>query len=215
MSQDVDGLGLIWLLWVTWIYWCVYRWLSNLSSLEQLDKEYLKRILREPSANANAISDATGTTASEEFEAFVSEILRRDGVSTLDDFLTKALAAYETIISAFDSADRAKLRTLVAPEVYDTFSAAIADREAQGKNTETVFSEIEPPEIVDGFIDETHMEVSVRFAGESFKLSRNADGEIIGGRTDKCRTVDIWTFERMLSPHESGWRVVATETGTG
>ncbi|MCC6946166.1 MAG: Tim44/TimA family putative adaptor protein [Bradyrhizobiaceae bacterium] len=215
MSQEVDGSGLIWLIWATWVYWWVYRWLHYLSSLERHEKERRERAGRKPAINANATPPLPEARAPKNLEAIVSEILRRDGASTLNDFLANALTAYETIVAAFNSGDRDTLRSLVSPEVYDAFSDAIAAREAQGKNMETVFSQLERPKIVGGLIDGTHMEISIRFAGESFKLSGNAGDLAAGGRTDRCRTVDIWTFERMLSARESAWRVVATEAGVG
>lgn len=122
------------------------------------------------------------------------------------------LTAYETIVVAFDSGDRTMLRRLVSPEVYDALSDAMTARESQQITVETLFSRIDPPEIVNGLIDEAHMEISVRFVGECFRLCRNTAGELIEG-TDGHRNIDIWTFARALSSRESAWRVVATEAG--
>ena len=140
-----------------------------------------------------------------------SEILRRSGVATVDEFLNDATFAYEAVVTALpDSGDRDRLRVLVSSEVYDVFLDAIEEREARLEETETVFSQIERAEIVDGLIGDTHMEVSVRFANEHFKLSRDASGQLIGGTPAAYRNVEVWRFARALSSRDRTWCVVAT-----
>jgi predicted lipid-binding transport protein (Tim44 family) len=209
MPQDADSSGLISLIWAAWIYWNVYWWLHRQSSPEHAEKDRQE-------GNRPSFAENGGTAAGPvppRLEALVSEILRRDGAAEVDDFLRRRLAAYEATIAAFDAGDRDTLRELVSAEVYDVFSQAIAARESRQQASETVFSQIDPPEIVDGLIDETHMEVSVRFVGECFKLFRNAAGEPVHETPDRCRSADIWTFGRTLSSREHAWRVLATEAG--
>ena len=47
-----------------------------------------------------------------------------------EHFLTGAKAAYEMIVTAFAEGDRATLKNLLAPDVYEGFVAAIAERES-------------------------------------------------------------------------------------
>jgi len=209
MPQDADGSGLVALIWVAWIYWNIYWWLGHMSSLQRAEQERQLGLLDLPT-DAKTLSPSATILVPTGLEALVSEILRRDGAVRIEDFLGERLAAYERIVAAFDSGDRDVLRKLVSPEVFDVFSDAIATREAQRENVETVFSRIEPQEIVGGLIDETHMVVSVRFAGESFKTFRNAAGQLLEG-ADRCRVIDIWTFARTLSSRRDAWRVVATQ----
>lgn len=211
MPQDADGSGLVSLIWAAWIYWNIYWWLAHLSSLEQVKKERRQRGSFGSPVDAKAISLSASVRS--DLEALVSEVLRRDGAATVEDFLGKRLAAYEAIIAAFDSGDRETLRKLVSAEVFNVFSDEIAVREAQQQSIETVFSRIEPPKIIDGLIDEAYMEVSIRFVGESFKLFRGGAGQLIEGTPGRYRSIDIWTFGRTLSSRESAWRVVATEAG--
>jgi predicted lipid-binding transport protein (Tim44 family) len=188
----------------------VYSWIENRSSPEQTDGNLPQGRPFGFASNATTIPRLAAAAVRPDLEALVSEILRRDG-ELIEDFLSKLLATYETIVAAFDAGDRVMLRRLVSPEVYDALSGAIAARESRGITVETVFSRIATPEVVDGLIGEDHMEISVRFVGECFKLWRNPAGELIDGATDRSRNIDIWTFARMLSSREDAWRVVATE----
>jgi predicted lipid-binding transport protein (Tim44 family) len=207
MPQDGDGSGLIYLIWAAWIYWIVYSRLDRLSSLEQTEKERKRHDPLGASHNARAISPSTATAITPTLEMLVTEILRRDGAAEVGHFLSQRLAAYEATVAAFNAGDRETLRELLSSEVYDVFSDAIAAREARQQNIKTVFSQIDTPVIVDGLIDETHMEIAVRFVSESFELSCQ------DRPPDRRQNVDIWTFGRVRSSHDGAWRVTATGAG--
>lgn len=216
MLQDADSSTLITLAWALWIYWSISTWLEHFSSLAQ-DEEQRRggrstdhQIEARSRAFSGRSSDAY-LTMRPDLEAAVSEILRRDGAASVEDFLANALAAYEAIVAAFDVGDRETLRGLASAEIYDAFLHASAQREAQREQRETVFSQIEPPQIVDALVDDAHMEISIRFFSEAFKLSRNAAGQLMEEAPAPYRNVDTWTFARMLSSGDSAWRLVATE----
>lgn len=213
MPQDSDGSGLMSLFWAMLIYWNIYTWLEHLASLEQRNggrRQGDRPGLSDRVENKTQSIAALGSTAmGSNLAILLSEIFRRSGVATVDEFLNNATFAYEAVVSAFDSGDRETLRVLVSPEVYDVFLDAIEEREERLEKTETVFSQIERSEIVDGLIGDTHMEVSVRFANEHFKLSRDASGQLIGTPT-AYRNVEVWRFARALSSRDLTWRVVAT-----
>ncbi len=210
MTQDTDGSGLGSLLWGLWICWSIYWWHQHLSSLSQAKKQPRPCPARSPAGGA--ISLPKGSALSSGLDSFVSELVRRYGRAAVNNFLDERLAAYESIVAAFDSADRTTLRKLVSADVYDTFSTEIAAREARQENTETVFSLIEPPEILSGLIDETHAEVSLRFIVEFYKLSRNASGHPAGPTPHRHRSIDVWTFGCASYP-AGEWRLIATEVG--
>jgi predicted lipid-binding transport protein (Tim44 family) len=207
MSQDIDGSGLISLLWILGVCLNIYWWHEYLSAPKRDEKERSHGLSSQPVIAREILNAAV---ASSDLEALVSQILQRDGGAAVEHFLDERLVAYELIVAAFDFGDRMTLRRLVSPAVYDVFSDAI---EARQEITKTVFSRIELPQILDGLIDETRMEVSIRFVAESFKLPRNASGQSIVRIPDRRRSVDIWTFERVLSSPDSEWLLVATEVG--
>ena len=50
-----------------------------------------------------------------------------------EHFLAGARVAYEMIVTAFAQGDRASLKNLLAPDVYDGFVAAITERERRAR----------------------------------------------------------------------------------
>lgn len=207
MPQETDSSSLISLLSAIWIYWIVSSWWEHLHQLAQTQDA---RQQNDSTPLAKVAAVAGGAAASRNLDILISEILRREAATTIDDFLAKVLAAYETIVAAFNAGDRETLSNLVSPEVYEAFSGAIDTREASKTSMEIVFARIEPPEIIDGEVDATHMEVSVRIVGEAFRLSRDAAGQLIEEAPAAFRSVDTWTFARKLSPRDTSWLLVAT-----
>lgn len=206
MPQETDGSALISLLYAIWIYWIVSNWMEQ--ALRRAQTENAKE--QRDGTNEKAVARATHTATDRNLDALISETLQREMSTTIDDFLAKALAIYEAIVAAFNRGDRETLRKLVSADVYEAFAEAIRAREATRTRVETMFARIDPPEIVDGSVHATHLEISVRFVGETFNLSRNAAGQLLEKRPAACRSVDVWTFARPLSPRDSTWRVVAT-----
>ncbi len=66
-----------------------------------------------------------------------------DGIAAQDSsfdprhFVSGARSAYEMIVLAFANGDRRSLKDLLSSEVYDSFDAAIKERERQELKTET------------------------------------------------------------------------------
>jgi predicted lipid-binding transport protein (Tim44 family) len=202
--QDFDGFTSFF--WAMLTYWLIYSGLSQALSPDQPEEEGWAH-----GEGASALAPSSGGAAPAIPAGVVREILRRDRRDTLADLLEKLLAMYEATIAAFDKGDRDALKRLVSDEVYAILSEAIAVREGQRQRSETLFSRMEVPQIVDGAIDETHMEVSIRFVSDSFKLRRDAAGDLLDGSDSKHLTVDVWTFERGLSAAHRHWRVAATQ----
>ncbi|WP_306224502.1 Tim44 domain-containing protein [Bosea beijingensis] len=138
--------------------------------------------------------------------------MQRDGTTSVEAFVGKALATYEVVVSAFDAGARGALSSWLSPEVYDAFSKAIGEREEVGEATvETLFSSIEL-EIVEARVEEERMELSIRFTSESFKLLRRPVSLFFRNVSTPLRNVGIWTFARNPAVPDDLWRVVATQT---
>lgn len=211
MPQDADGAGLISLIWLACMYWNLYWCLERLGALEQAGK-----------------TDAAGDAAGEALPAKrtpvtgvklmppalagrVDDILRRESAVTVDAFLQERLAAYETVVAAFDAGDRETLCGLVSPEVFEIFRAAIDIREIRGQRVETAFAWIEPSEIVEARIEAEQMEIAIRFTGAYFEFAQDSIGLLTHGASAMRRSSDVWTFARRLAGPGDDWRVVATE----
>lgn len=209
MPQDTDGTGLQSLIWAIWIYWYVYCWLSDPSLQSQDEERWTTSLNRSIDAESITLSD--DVIVAPQLEALMLKILRRDGTLGVAAFLSQRQAAYEETITAFDAGDRKSLLQLVSLEVYEVLSQAMSTRATQSTVIRTMFSKVDRPEIIDGLVDETHMEVSIRFVVEFYRLSRRGRGELIDERLERYRSADIWTFEQSVSGRED-WRVIATES---
>lgn len=120
-------------------------------------------------------------------------------------FLAGAKAAYEMIVKSFAAGDRDTLRNLLAPPVFASFDAAIAQREAEGR-TETVEflhtprADLEKIEVTRG----STAQVTVRFLAEFRSRTKGPEGEGVDDR----RTAELWTFERDLKSRDPNWVLI-------
>jgi predicted lipid-binding transport protein (Tim44 family) len=211
MPNDPDGSGLTSLIWAICIYWNLSWWIGYLSRLQGTTGKRLQNGTDSSISTCPFVS-AAATHIPPAFGALLTEIFRYDGEDTIDEFLRNRRLTYETIVAAFNCGDRHKLRTLVSTEVYEVFSEAIGISDSLRTGVETIFSQVQEPEIVMGIASDSHIEVSIRFVSEFFKIvhggSRTASETI-----EKHRSVDVWTFRRPTLDRKSQWQVVATEAG--
>jgi predicted lipid-binding transport protein (Tim44 family) len=144
------------------------------------------------------------------------EIAKLDPSLDPETFLAGAGRAYEMIVSAFAEGNRRALKDLLSKEVYDGFTAAIADREARGETIEQQFVGIKKAEIVEAEVKSGVAAVTVRFMSELISATRDRNGQILSGDAQKIKDVtDIWTFSRDISTAKArsnpNWRLVATQ----
>ncbi|MFL6839781.1 MAG: Tim44/TimA family putative adaptor protein, partial [Bradyrhizobium sp.] len=85
-----------------------------------------------------------GTSVAQGLDAIVAQ----DSSFDPRHFLSGARSAYEMIVLAFANGDRRALKDLLSAEVYESFEAAIKDREKHEQKTETRFVSIDRAEIV-------------------------------------------------------------------
>ena len=143
-----------------------------------------------------------------------------DQIAALDptfrpgEFVEGAKSAYEMIIGAFAAGDRQTLKGLLAKDVYDSFAAAITERESRGETVETTFVSIDKCDYVDVQMRGKTANVSVRFQSKLISATRDRSGAVMDGSPDKVvDMVDIWTFARDVTSRDPNWRLVATEAG--
>jgi predicted lipid-binding transport protein (Tim44 family) len=129
-------------------------------------------------------------------------------------FLTGARAAYEMIVTAYAGADRRQLKNLLGREVYDSFEAAIKEREQRSETVETRFVSIDAADIIGAELRGRTAQVTVRFVSQLVSVTRDRAGTVIDGNPDKVTDVtDVWTFARDVSARDPNWKLVATEAG--
>ena len=126
-------------------------------------------------------------------------------------FISGARAAYEMIVLAFANGDRRALKDLLSSEVYESFEAAIKDREKHEQKTETRFVSIDKAELVGAEARDRAAQLTVRFVSQMISVTRDKTGAIVDGNPEKVADItDVWTFARDSSSRDPNWKLVGT-----
>lgn len=138
-----------------------------------------------PQPTAQAPANAVG----------VGAILAVDPTFDPANFVTGARAAYEMIVTAFASGDRAALGPLLSPRVFESYAKAISEREAAGgKGPELV--RLKTAELAEARVEGDIARVSVRF-----------EAELAEGAYGIRETKERWTFERDVRSRDPNWKL--------
>jgi predicted lipid-binding transport protein (Tim44 family) len=129
-------------------------------------------------------------------------------------FLTGAKSAYEMIVLAFANGDRRALKDLLSTEVFDSFDAAIKDREVNELKTETRFVSIDKAEIVGADVRDRTAQLTIRFVSQMISATRDKAGKVVDGNAESVSDItDVWTFARDISSRDPNWKLVGTGAG--
>lgn len=182
------------------------------------------QVVRLPTASpAAATPAATAASGAARWKGFaepgstvaagLDAIAGADPGFSADGFLSGARSAYEMIVTAFAAGDRKTLDNLLAPDVMDNFSKAIAARGARNETMETTLVSINSAVIEDARINGAVAQVSVRFATKLVSNTRDKAGVVTEGSANSVVDhLDIWTFSRDTGSRNPNWRLSATET---
>lgn len=174
----------------------------------------------EPSA---ATRDAAQANQAERWKGFAEpgtkawagfdSIAAADTSFAIRPFVDGAKAAYEMIVSAFAAGNLQVLQNLLAKEVYDSFAAAIAEREKRGEKVETTFVSMDKTSIEDAELIGRAAHITLRYTAQIITATRARDGAVIEGSPDKTIEInDSWTFMRDVGSPDPNWRLAATRT---
>jgi predicted lipid-binding transport protein (Tim44 family) len=145
----------------------------------------------------------------------LDRIAAADPHFSAQSFIGGAKTAYELIITAFAAGNRDLLQTLLSKDVFDSFAAAISEREKRGEKVDTTFVSIDEAEIADADLRGKSAEITLRFAAQLITSTHDRDGALIEGSPDKVVEIkDIWTFVRDVGSRDPNWRLVATGTAS-
>ena len=128
-------------------------------------------------------------------------------------FLQGARGAYEMILMAFDKGEMDRIKPFLAPDVFETFAQAVAQREKDGLRIESTFIGLREMLLHEATFDAASREadIAVRFLGETTSLVRNTAGEVVeGSPTAVKKQRDIWTFSRRMGVDDPNWHLSAT-----
>jgi predicted lipid-binding transport protein (Tim44 family) len=146
--------------------------------------------------------------------AGLDSIAAADPSFAIQPFVDGAKAAYEMIVGAFAAGNRQVLENLLAKDVYDSFAAAISEREKRGEKVETTFVSIDKAVIEDAELRAAAAQITLRYTSQMITVTRAQDGAVIEGSPDKVIEInDIWTFTRDVNSRDPNWKLSATGTG--
>lgn len=130
-----------------------------------------------------------------------------------DAFLKGARGAFEIVVGAFAAGDRGKLQPLLSPDVFRSFSDAIAARERAREKLETRIVAVKSAEIVGTRVEGGTGLVTVKFVSDQILATRSEAGAVLDGDPDHAAEhTDLWTFSRVLRSPDPNWTLIATET---
>lgn len=128
------------------------------------------------------------------------------------DFINGARIAYEMVVTAFASGDRATLKGLLSDEVYEGFDAAITQRERSGCVMKSTFVGIEKAEITAATVKNTEEQITVRLISHLITATYDKMGALVEGDAEAVTEVnDLWTFARDSRSRDPNWKLIATE----
>lgn len=145
----------------------------------------------------------------------LAAIMRADRNFNPRDFLEGAKTAYEMIVTAFAAGNTKVLKQLLSREVFDSFEAAINERENAGETVDFKFIGIDKAEITDADLTNGIAQITVKFVSEFITATRDRAGQIVEGDPKRIQEVtDFWTFSREAAARDPNWTLIATETVT-
>jgi predicted lipid-binding transport protein (Tim44 family) len=163
-----------------------------------------------PDEDSDVLDHAeAGTPAAEALTA----MQRAEPSFAVGPFLAGARQAYEMILTAFERSDLSQVRPFLAPQVAEAFDAVIAQRQAQGIQTEVQYLGTRETSLQGASFDPASGtgEISVRFVGELIAVHRDAQGNVVEGDPKAARKQrDVWTFARRMGQDDPNWQLVAT-----
>jgi len=175
---------------------------------------------REPPVEAPApppalppVVDRWKTVAEPDTWSGLDAIAAADSSFTAQAFLSGARAAYDMVVHAFAAGDTATLQSLMAPEAFANFDAAIRARAAAGHTMTTTVVSIDGATIAGAQRDGPTAQISVRFASKLASVTRDSAGAVVDGSpTEVVDHVDLWTFVRDVRSRDPNWRLTATQS---
>lgn len=173
---------------------------------------------RMPAPAAAAVREATALTDQGDLAYVplagpgVRALLAADPGFDVARFLEGAGAAYRQILEAFWRGDMESVRPFVDGNVFEAFSSAVEQRQAEGLRLDNRLVAIEPPVIVEAEVGKGVAELTVRFEADIAAVTRNAEGEIVAGAmSDAVQSRDRWTFRRELRSDDPNWLLIETD----
>lgn len=147
-------------------------------------------------------------------ELGLREISQADRRFDLLTFLEGAKAAYGMVLEAFWRGDKEALKLLCDDDVYQSFAAAIDEREAAGETLDNRLIRIEDTLVQSARLDGRTARIAVSFVADIASVIRDKDGNVVAGSLDDAiESRDVWTFSRNVDSADPDWLLDETDEG--
>ena len=128
-------------------------------------------------------------------------------------FLAGSKIAFDMILNAFAAGDANALKPLLAPDVFQQFSAAITDRQRGKQTLKTTLVGILSLELLDAEMKGPDARVKLKFTSQQVNVTQDTVGRIVEGHPNEVATItDIWTFSRPVTARDPNWVLIGTES---
>jgi len=130
-----------------------------------------------------------------------------------DQFVDGARQAFEMIVTAYAEGDGRTLKQLLSKDVYESFAAAIREREKAGERMEDTLYGIDEASVVDAGMDGNTASVTVKFVSQQVNVTYDSEGRVVAGDPNEVASVtDIWTFQRNVKSRDPNWELAETRS---
>ena len=128
-------------------------------------------------------------------------------------FLKGAKDAFEIIVAAYAKGNLKKVKDLLSPNIFKTFSNISNQRIKKKQTLEHTLISFKSEEIKRIILKSTIAEIAVRFVTEQINLLKNNKGQIIEGNNDYIENhIDYWTFSKDLKFSNPNWKLIVTKS---
>jgi predicted lipid-binding transport protein (Tim44 family) len=142
----------------------------------------------------------------------VRAILAADPSFDVAQFLEGSKAAYRLILESFWKGELDALRPHVDDHVFETFAAAVEQRNKDGLKLDNRLVTIDQAVISEASAERGIAIVTVRFEADIAAVTRDAAGTVVAGSlSDAVQTRDLWTFRRDISSRDPNWLLIETD----
>ena len=146
----------------------------------------------------------------------INAIKKADPSFDTDQFAQGAAMAFGMVLNAYAEGDLSQLRRLLGYDLFNEFSDAIRDRNADNESLSLVIDSIDDIQILDGSVTEGIASVTVRIVSQQTRRIFDMNGdEIIDESADHQPEIDVWTFERDTQIADPNWKLVETSSEGG
>ena len=128
-------------------------------------------------------------------------------------FLKGAKDAFEIIVAAYAKGNLKKVKDLLSPNIFKTFSNISNQRIKKKQTLEHTLISFKSEEIKRIILKSTIAEIAVRFVTEQVNLLKNNKGQIIEGNNDYIENhIDYWIFSKDLKFSNPNWKLIVTKS---